>query len=807
MAVSGNGWPVSPSAAELGVETMTIGGASFQVRGGKPRQALEYVITQVHNRVEKANAAYGCYGYSYRMNVNNPGVWSNHASATAVDFNATRHPNGVPAAATFTAAQIAEIHQILAEVGGVVRWGGDYNGTPDAMHFEIDATPEGLDVAVDTNAIPENGQIKAIGAPTLEFPSKIPYLTENSVSYPTMMNYGHGYAQWRYNPTQTGKISIDAILSHYADPAVEADNPQGPLLNLYIFEVAVGSDGAIYPKYGTEIKAPSYQGPPFRLAGQMNVDVVAGKKYIIRTTCTPSYPWIRAVVRIGDFAKISDWITPPPVEGIVTLGGTIFHPENYPFPQPKSLYYASYLDSSGYPSGDQSYIYESGHAGWLWRSGISTGARLNTSYAIRNTIFGQAPWARGAGTAGIECAWRWGRRYRGEQQWSTGPGISWYGPRENEIDFNFIYNANGAGSAACWLQSEMNQKMTDRYDYALPVGVRYHAPSPFFDYWDGEAHRAALFGSGTNSEVRWDVYGGSIIVDFDAIRFSAGASGWGGAWPGPGWYHYQEGYRPMYMPDVFDPSSLTSPTAEWENPTEAAKILSVEWALDEYSFPTNTWNGSGYTAGTAMPRDNAVGAGAVAEWYVKKIGREENIEGYYSSSDYVLPDPPPYGHWGPWGNADWWTRAPGDGPNSWVATAEHLMTTAGGSTSAWAPLDSSYWSSANDQTVDFGDIDFTYDGDSDFQKKRAPVPAQVRFVILPRASLSDAMPFTPPLGSQYANPDFPIEDWLQGQSIALRVKVQPNRYRIIYQPVMPDITYAGGPNIDMNPEASGQVLY
>jgi hypothetical protein len=188
MAVSGNGWPVSPVQSELGIETMMIGGVPFPVRGGKVREALEYVATQVHNRVEKANATYGCWGYSYRMNVNSPGSWSNHASGTAIDFNATRHPNGVPTAATFSAAQIAEIHAILAEVGGVVRWGGDYSGTPDAMHFEINVGPEALDVAIETNEIPTNGEIKPIGAPTLADPTKLPRLTENSVSYPTMMN-------------------------------------------------------------------------------------------------------------------------------------------------------------------------------------------------------------------------------------------------------------------------------------------------------------------------------------------------------------------------------------------------------------------------------------------------------------------------------------------------------------------------------------------------------------------------------------------------------------------------------------------
>lgn len=66
---------------------------------------------------------------------------SNHASGTAVDLNATRHPLGMPTSSTFTPAQLRKIRRKLRFLFGLIRWGGDYLGRPDAMHFEIHATP------------------------------------------------------------------------------------------------------------------------------------------------------------------------------------------------------------------------------------------------------------------------------------------------------------------------------------------------------------------------------------------------------------------------------------------------------------------------------------------------------------------------------------------------------------------------------------------------------------------------------------------------------------------------------------------
>jgi hypothetical protein len=39
--------------------------------------------------------------------------------------------------ANYTTGQIAAIHNIVAFYEGIIRWGGDYVGRKDGMHFEI----------------------------------------------------------------------------------------------------------------------------------------------------------------------------------------------------------------------------------------------------------------------------------------------------------------------------------------------------------------------------------------------------------------------------------------------------------------------------------------------------------------------------------------------------------------------------------------------------------------------------------------------------------------------------------------------
>lgn len=144
MATSQNGWPASENKAQIAVETFRVGSVVFPggVKAGSVAAVLGYVAGEFHHRVEPLVEGW-CWGYNYRP-VTGGGALSNHASGTAIDVNAPNHPYGA-ASRTFTAAQVKTIHKILQEVDQVVRWGGDYSGTRDEMHFEIDANLANVD--------------------------------------------------------------------------------------------------------------------------------------------------------------------------------------------------------------------------------------------------------------------------------------------------------------------------------------------------------------------------------------------------------------------------------------------------------------------------------------------------------------------------------------------------------------------------------------------------------------------------------------------------------------------------------------
>lgn len=135
---SQNGWTAPVSSSGLN-KSFSAGGVTFPagVRAGYASTILGYVARRFHNEVERLHAP-GCWGYAYRP-IRGGSTVSNHGSGTAIDVNAPQHPLGK--SGTFSRAQVARIRQILAACEGTVRWGGDYSGRKDEMHFEINKRP------------------------------------------------------------------------------------------------------------------------------------------------------------------------------------------------------------------------------------------------------------------------------------------------------------------------------------------------------------------------------------------------------------------------------------------------------------------------------------------------------------------------------------------------------------------------------------------------------------------------------------------------------------------------------------------
>ena len=155
MATSYNGWPASPDASAIGVtNAFNVHGADFP--GGMKTGAISvvfgYLVDALHTRVEpmdtdpsNGSPGYGAWGYSYRDNVNNPGSLSCHASGSAIDYNAPRHPNGTSTGPSggggWSGDQYVEVCEILDEICGALDW----LTSNDPMHFEADVDPATMD--------------------------------------------------------------------------------------------------------------------------------------------------------------------------------------------------------------------------------------------------------------------------------------------------------------------------------------------------------------------------------------------------------------------------------------------------------------------------------------------------------------------------------------------------------------------------------------------------------------------------------------------------------------------------------------
>ena len=135
---SPNGWPASEDRKALGIESFTVPGTKIKFACAKAvAPILVSFAKDFHELVEPINEGQlDDWGYAFRQTRGSDRILSNHASGTAIDLNAIKHPLGK--SNTFTKEQRNTIQLLLVKYG--LAWGGNYKRRKDEMHFEIAMT-------------------------------------------------------------------------------------------------------------------------------------------------------------------------------------------------------------------------------------------------------------------------------------------------------------------------------------------------------------------------------------------------------------------------------------------------------------------------------------------------------------------------------------------------------------------------------------------------------------------------------------------------------------------------------------------
>ena len=133
--ISQNGWPASADQKAIGIESFLVPGTKIKMRCAKKAAPLLVTFAaEFHNHIEPIDEGQlDDWGYHFRNVRGSTDKLSNHASGTAIDLNATKHPLG--RAGTFSPMQTVMIQALCKKYG--LRWGGDFRSRPDEMHFEV----------------------------------------------------------------------------------------------------------------------------------------------------------------------------------------------------------------------------------------------------------------------------------------------------------------------------------------------------------------------------------------------------------------------------------------------------------------------------------------------------------------------------------------------------------------------------------------------------------------------------------------------------------------------------------------------
>lgn len=142
---SQNGWPLISSPSRTARVVIPGTGRHLILTPDPAGLVLAHLALWFHETIERLDrGVWDEWGWAYRPVRGSSAVWSNHASGTAIDLNATRHPMGTEPLETLTPAQVARIRRRLRRrYRGLVVWGGEWS-RPDPMHFELSDDPHAI---------------------------------------------------------------------------------------------------------------------------------------------------------------------------------------------------------------------------------------------------------------------------------------------------------------------------------------------------------------------------------------------------------------------------------------------------------------------------------------------------------------------------------------------------------------------------------------------------------------------------------------------------------------------------------------
>jgi hypothetical protein len=145
MLQSYNGYPASKDPKEIDIKSYPVKGTALKLRCAESVGPLLAAFAAEFNELIEPieGGTFDDWGYAYRDVRGVPGKLSNHASGTAIDLNATRHPLGK--VGTFEASKVPMIRALAKKYG--LTWGGDWT-RKDEMHFEIALSPEKVRVLI-----------------------------------------------------------------------------------------------------------------------------------------------------------------------------------------------------------------------------------------------------------------------------------------------------------------------------------------------------------------------------------------------------------------------------------------------------------------------------------------------------------------------------------------------------------------------------------------------------------------------------------------------------------------------------------